>query len=455
MDKKLSLVIISDDSSIQTAIESINKNGVRGVFICNVNNECLGIVMDSDIRRALLHEFDMYASVKTIMNTSPFVIGNDVSQTERKRRLVESNKVLVPIVDNRNRVVDYLYLPDILYDVAGKESPKDNGSSFPEKILIIGGAGYIGSFLVDKLLKEGFKIRVLDLLLYGKEPISMFLEDPGFEFIRGDCRDEKTLSNVLDNIDTVIHLGEIVGDQACKINESVTIDINYSASHKIVDQCLKSNVRRFIFTSSCSVYGSSEHEVNEESELNPVSLYARCKIESEKVVLTYDYDHFYPTVLRLSTVHGLSYRQRFDLVVNLLTIKALVDKKIDIFGGNQWRPFLSVSDVCEGILSVLRSPCEKIKNQIFNLGDSLENYKLLDVGMIIQNLLPEVDVKIIEDQADKRNYHVNFDKIMQTLEFKAKKKVIDSIKDIIYAYREDRNFSSYNDSRFHNHFSLK
>ena len=455
MDKKLSLVIISDDSSIQTAIESINKNGVRGVFICNVNNECLGIVMDSDIRRALLHEFDMYASVKTIMNTSPFVIGNDVSQTERKRRLVESNKVLVPIVDNRNRVVDYLYLPDILYDVAGKESPKDNGSSFPEKILIIGGAGYIGSFLVDKLLKEGFKIRVLDLLLYGKEPISMFLEDPGFEFIRGDCRDEKTLSNVLDNIDTVIHLGEIVGDQACKINESVTIDINYSASHKIVDQCLKSKVRRFIFTSSCSVYGSNEHEVNEKSELNPVSLYARCKIESEKVVLSYDYDHFCPTVLRLSTVHGLSYRQRFDLVVNLLTIKALVDKKIDIFGGDQWRPFISISDACEGILSVLQSPCEKVKNQIFNLGDSLENYKLLDIGTIIQNLLPEVDVKIIKDQADKRSYRVSFDKIMQTLEFKANNKIKNSIKDMICTYREDRSFSNYNDSRFHNHFALK
>jgi len=455
MDKDLSLIIVSDDCSIQFAVEAINKNGVRGVFVCGDNNELLGIVMDSNIRRALLHDLDMYASIKTIMNTSPFVIGNDMSQADRKHQLVKSDKMLVPIVDKKNRVVDYLYLPDLLYEVVGKKSFRDNESSVPEKILIIGGAGYIGSFLVYKLLKEGFKIRVLDLLLYGKEPISMFLENPDFEFIRGDCRDEKTLINVLDNIDTVVHLGEIVGDEACKINESFTIDINYSALHKIVDQCLKSKVRRFVFTSSCSVYGSNEHEVNEESELNPVSLYARCKIESEKVVLSYDYDHFCPTVLRLSTVHGISYRQRFDLVVNLLTIKALVDKKIDIFGGNQWRPFLSVSDVCEGILSVLLSPYEKIKNQIFNLGDSSENYKLLDIGMIIQNLLPEVDIKIIEDQADKRNYHVNFDKIMQTLEFKAKKKVIDSIKDIIYAYREDHRFSNYKDSRFHNHFSLK
>jgi len=455
MDKRISPIIVSDDSSIQVAVESINRNGVRGVFVCGDNNELLGIVMDSDIRRALLHKFDMHASVKTIMNTSPFVVGNDVSQTERKHQLVKSNKMLVPIVDERNRVVDFLYLPDILYEVVGKKSSKDIVSFFPEKILIIGGAGYIGSLLVDKLLKEGYRVRVLDLLLYGKEPISIFLGNPGFEFVRGDCRDEKTLSNVLDGIDTVIHLGEIVGDMACKINESFTIDINYSAAHKIVDQCIKSKIRRFVFTSSCSVYGSNEHEVNEESELNPISLYARCKIESEKVVLSYDYDHFCPTVLRLATVHGSSYRQRFDLVVNLLTIKAIVDKKIDIFGGDQWRPFISVSDVCEGILSVLRSPSERIRNQIFNLGDSLENYKLLDIGTIIQNLLPEVDVKIIKDQADKRSYRVSFDKIMQTLEFKANNKIKNSIKDMICTYREDRSFSNYNDSRFHNHFALK
>lgn len=458
MNKRISHTIVTSDSSIRDAIKVINKGCVRGAFICEKDRELLGIVMDSDIRRALLHDFDMQASVKTIMNTSPFTIGNDVHPAERIQLLIKSNKMLVPIVDERKRVVDFIFLPDILDEVIVKRSmhkPKDEGIFPPGRILVIGGAGYIGSFLIDILLEEGYKVSVLDLLLYGKESITPFSGNPAFEFIRGDCRDREILTTVMDGIDAVIHLGEIVGDPACNINETFTIDINYSATHRIVDQCLKSKIRRFIFTSSCSVYGSNVNEVNEESDLNPVSLYARCKVESEKAILSYDYDHFCPTVLRLATVHGISYRQRFDLVVNLLTIKALVDKKIEIFGGDQWRPFISVKDVCKGILTVLQAPCKTVKNQIFNLGDSIENYRLIDISTMILNLLPEVHSEILEEQTDKRNYRVSFNKIKKVFGFRAESKVIASVKEIISAYHKDNLFSDYNDIRFHNYLSLK
>jgi nucleoside-diphosphate-sugar epimerase len=218
---------------------------------------------------------------------------------------------------------------------------------------------------------------------------------------------------------------------------------------------VKRGIKRFVFSSSCSVYGQSDEEVNETSELNPVSLYARCKIESEKAILSFDYPHFSPTVLRLATVHGKSFRQRFDLVVNLLTIKALAEGSIKIFGGRQWRPFVSVEDVCRGIIAVLQAERKRVKNEIFNLGDSRENYQLLQIGESIKKYIPEVNVEVLEDQQDSRNYRVGFEKIKRALKFTAQNTIANSIQDFVTAYRHDHLYRDYMEQKYHNVLALK
>ena len=244
---------------------------------------------------------------------------------------------------------------------------------------------------------------MLDILLYGKDSIRHLSNSSesnnyrgNFEFMRGDCRDEKAVGKALEDVDAVIHLGEIVGDPACGINKPFTIETNFAATQRIVELCVKRGIRRFLFASSCSAYGENDEEVDETSELNPVSLYARCKIESEKAIQSFNYEHFCPAILRLGTVHGKSYRQRFDLVVNLLAIQALVEGRIQIFGGGQWRPFVSVEDVCRGFIAALQAEKRKVRNQVFNLGDSRENYQLIRIGERIKQLIPGVQVEVLE-----------------------------------------------------------
>jgi len=455
---KVSDVILSSNTKIHAAIEAIDKVGVRGTFICDEDNELLGIVMDSDIRKAVLSNFDLNASIKTIMKTTPFVIQKDVPVEERRQLLISSSKLLVPIVDEKRCVVDFLYLPYVLDELFDKDEITteeiDNRVLPPQRVLVIGGAGYIGSVLVTKLLRKGYQVRVLDILLYGKDGLQK-LENENLEFIRGDCRDKNTIKHVLKGVDAVIHLGEIVGDPACSINEQFTIETNYSATQMIVEECMKMNVKRFLFASSCSVYGHNDNEVNEESEINPVSLYARCKVESEKAILSYGYNHFCPMIFRIATVHGISHRQRFDLVVNFLTIKALSEGKIKIFGGEQWRPFISVQDICHGVLQVLWADRTKVKNEIFNLGDTRENHQMIEIGRAIKEILPEVEIEILKENVDNRNYKVSFEKIKKRLGFTTEYNVKDTIKDLARAYRDEGSFHDYIDTKYHNFRSLK
>lgn len=460
MEKRnLSNVIVSPNATIRSIIETIDENGVLGVFVCDEDRELLGIVMDKDIRHAMLSNVDLNTSVKIIMKTNPFVIESGLSYHKRIEHLIKSGKILAPIIDEKRCVVDYVFLPEVMDKVYKEQTSnsfkEDQGILSPQKVLVIGGTGYIGSVLVGKLLRLGYRVRVLDLLLYGKEPVAYFHGEKNFEFVRGDCRDEGIVRQVLEGVDAVIQLGEIVGDPACKINERFTIDTNYLATNMIVEQCMNFQIKRFIFTSSCSVYGKNDDEVNEESGLNPVSLYARCKIESEKAILSYDYDHFCPTILRLATVHGRSYRQRFDLIVNLLTIKALAEGKIQIFGGEQWRPFVSVKDICEAIIMILHSERWKVKGEIFNLGDSRENYQLSQIGEIVKNIVCGVQVEILGDKVDTRNYKVSFEKIKSKLGFSSEYKVKDSVKEIVSAYQEENLFRDYKHPKYHNFLSLK
>ncbi|MBW1781641.1 MAG: NAD-dependent epimerase/dehydratase family protein [Deltaproteobacteria bacterium] len=451
--RRLEDLIVNSDTTIEGAIEAINQGCSRGVFICDEDKELLGIVMDSDIRRAILGNFNLNASVVTIMNTTPFVINQDLSPEEKRRSFIKSDKILAPVVDRSRRVVDSVRLSDVMEQIYLAKAFEDHYKSPSQKILVIGGAGYIGSVLTDKLLRMGHQVRVVDLLLYGKKSIECFGKRR-FDFVRGDCRDRNTIEAALDGMDSVVHLGEIVGDPACGVNETLTIGTNYSATQMIAEACVKRGIKRFVFASSCSVYGQNGDDVNEMSEPNPISLYARCKIESEKAVLSFDYNRFCPTVLRLATVHGISFRQRFDLVVNLLAIKALTERKIKIFGGAQWRPFISVKDVCRGIVAVLHSDTEDVRNKIFNLGDSSENHQLIQIGRMIKRLMPETKMEVLEDEVDRRSYRVKFDKIRGALGFYAEHRIADSLMEFVTAYKNQKLFHDYREPRYYNALTL-
>lgn len=319
-------------------------------------------------------------------------------------------------------------------------------------VLIIGGAGYIGSILVRQLLKEGYRIRILDLFLYGKESIIDIQSNPRLEIFEGDSRNINTVIRAMDGVDTVVHLGEIVGDPACSLNDNLTIDINVAATKMIVQAAQGFGVNRFIYISSCSVYGFSKEWLNEQSSLNPVSLYAKAKITAEKTLYENKENDFNFTILRLGTVFGMSFRPRFDLVINLLTAKAIQDKKITIIGGNQWRPFVHVADVVQVIAKVIKSPVELVNRQMYNVGYG--NYTIDMVADIINKKIPSAEKIELNFNDDPRNYRLHFNKLHKELKYKPENSIEYGIDEIIKAYKEGV-ISDYNNKQYSNYSVLK
>ncbi|MES2203911.1 MAG: NAD-dependent epimerase/dehydratase family protein [Pseudomonadota bacterium] len=289
-----------------------------------------------------------------------------------------------------------------------------------KSVLVIGGAGYIGSALLPKLLKQGYSVRLLDLFVYGEEPIKEFLEHPRLEVIRADFRQVDKIVEAVKGVHSVVHLGAIVGDPACALNEELTIEVNLMATKMIAEICKGFRVQRFVFASTCSVYGASDDVLDERSTLNPVSLYAKTKIACERVLNQMASDTFSPVNLRFSTIFGLSGRTRFDLVANLLTAKAHFEHKITVFGGDQWRPFLHVDDAAESVMAALKAPIAKIHNEVFNVGSDKLNYTLGQLGQIIANKVPTAELLEMGQDGDRRNYRVSFTKIVRELGFETK-----------------------------------
>jgi nucleoside-diphosphate-sugar epimerase len=213
-------------------------------------------------------------------------------------------------------------------------------------------------------------------------------------------------------------------------------------------------VQRFIFASTCSVYGASDQILDERSALNPISLYARTKMESERILLNFNDRNFAPVILRFGTIYGLSPRPRFDLVINLLAAQATCEKRITIYGGNQWRPFVHVDDAAEAIMRCLEAPIHAIKGQIFNVGCDDQNYMIVEIGQIIKDIIPEVQVIHEGDEKDKRNYRVSFEKIRKQLGFVPRRTVVDGIKEIKLAI-ESGLIRDYRAAHYSNYKTLK
>jgi nucleoside-diphosphate-sugar epimerase len=300
-------------------------------------------------------------------------------------------------------------------------------------VLVTGGAGYVGSVVVDELLARGLSVRVLDSLAHGSVP-SFFLAwgDPRFEFVRGDVRDPEARRSALRNVDAVVHLAAIVGDPACARQPELAKEINYDATTALVDEAKAAGVERFIMASTCSNYGKmSETDLaTEDFELRPVSLYAETKVAAETEVLSRNGTPA-PCCLRFATVFGTSPRMRFDLTVNQFARDVALKRELVVYGEQFWRPYVHVRDVALAVALALEAPREAIAGKVYNVGDQGSNYRKLDLVEFLKKRFPDATVEFVHKDEDPRDYRVSFDKIAAGLNFKAEWSVEDGIDEVI------------------------
>ena len=300
-----------------------------------------------------------------------------------------------------------------------------------KSILVTGGAGYIGSVLTHKLVELGYNVRIIDSLIYGRDGISDLISKNSVELIEKDIRDEKTLNEAVKDIDCIIHLAAIVGDPFCKKIPVAAKQINEDATKKLVNISKKQGVKRFIFASTCSNYGSASTIVDENSPIQPLSLYSKTKVNSENFILNTKNSSFEPCILRFATAHGLSPRMRFDLLLQEFLRDAILDKKIRIYGPNFWRPLSHVDDISNACITTIKSSKNLISGQVYNVGNTSENYTKKMLAEIIQEFVPSTEIEITGSKTDLRTYKVSFDKIKSNLKFISKKTIRNSIQDIL------------------------
>ena len=309
-------------------------------------------------------------------------------------------------------------------------------SARPERVLVVGGAGYLGSALVPMLLARGYSVRVLDSLLFGKEPLRSVEQELKFELMQGDVRDIQAVVQAMKGCDAVIHLAAIVGDPACEENPELAAEINRAATRMLVDVGRGHGIQRFLFASTCSVYGASELLMDEYAQVAPISLYARTKLDSEGILIEAKSPTFHPTILRLATLFGLSPRPRFDLVVNLLTARAVRLGKITIFNGEQWRPFMHVSDAARAFVNCLETNnLGVISGEIFNAGSNGMNHRLSEVADNISKIIPALEIECVEN-TDRRNYRVSFEKIQSRMGFTCEHNLEEGIREMAKMVRK-------------------
>ena len=302
------------------------------------------------------------------------------------------------------------------------------------KVLVTGGAGYIGSVLVRKLLEKGHFVRVIDSLKFGGEALYDVMMHPNFEFIKGDVRNHDDVAVALNGMESVAHLAAIVGDPACKKFSDEAQTTNWDGSVALFEAAEKAGIQRFVFASTCSNYGKMadpDSFVTETSPLKPVSLYAELKVKFEQFLLEDKKDSkMCCTALRFSTVYGFSPRIRFDLTVNEFTRNATIHGEQEIWGQQFWRPYCHVDDLARSVVMVLEAEESKVRANVFNVGCTEENYTK---GMIIKevcNVVPNTKVHYVESAEDPRDYRVNFDKIKNELGYTITKRVPDGVREI-------------------------
>ena len=288
-------------------------------------------------------------------------------------------------------------------------------------VLVTGGAGYVGSLLVDELLRRGHRVRVLDALVHGVVPSLLTAwGDPCFEFIRGDVRDAHARAVALKDVDAVVHLAAIVGDPACARQPELAREVNFEATKKLVDDATRAGVDRFVFASTCSNYGKRDNGslATEDDDLKPVSLYAETKVAVELDILSRNgTGPRVATCLRFATVYGTSPRMRFDLTVNEFTREVTLGRELVVFGEQFWRPYVHVRDVADAVAMTLEARPETVAGQVFNVGGTRENYRKLDIVNLLKDRFDGPVVKFVHKDEDPRDYRVSFEKVRAAIGF--------------------------------------
>ncbi len=367
----------------------------------------------------LTHKYGLLTKIRriTLVNLALFIIAGAVLSLAGQPAVLTLSLLLTTVIGSTMllslaRSVSVVLRSEDWY---GSNGPPEHADD--NKVLVIGGAGYIGSALVEKLLDLGLQVSVLDAMHFGEETLSRVAGHPKLTLIREDFRHIEALTRAVSGVGSVIHLGGLVGDPACAVDTDLTVDVNVTATKVIGEIAKARGVRRFIFASSCSVYGACDEIVDEESHFNPQSLYARSKVASEAVLGALSSRDFAVTCLRFATIYGISGRTRFDLVVNLLCAKAVRDRMITVYGADQWRPFVHVVDVARAITMTLRAPTDLVAGEAFNVGSDAQNYTLGDVAELINRQVPDAEIMSDDTFVDRRNYRVSFAKIRSRLGF--------------------------------------
>lgn len=330
--------------------------------------------------------------------------------------------------------------------------PSDLGC---KAVLVTGGAGYVGAVLVPRLLSEGYRVKVLDLYLYGRDVLRNTQHQDRLEEIVGDIRDQELLRRVLPGCDAVIHLACISNDPSFELDPTLGKAINFDAFAPLVKISKTSGVKRFVYASSSSVYGVSEvPDVDESHPLRPLTDYSKFKAQCEPILLEEQSTNFTTLILRPATVCGYSPRQRLDLTVNILTNHAVNKGAITVFGGMQMRPNLHIDDMVDLYSRVLRMPADRIAGKVFNAG--YQNYTVSEIARRVREVAKRevpghknIDI-ITTPSDDNRSYHISSRKIQKELGFMPRRDIDDAVRDLMGAFRTGKLPDSLTDKRYFN-----
>ncbi len=304
-------------------------------------------------------------------------------------------------------------------------------------VLVTGGAGYVGSALVPRLLSEGHRVTVLDWYLYGEDLFEEHRGNSKLREIKGDIRDQSAVARALEGVDAVIHLACISNDPSYDLDPELGKSINADAFRPLVQAAKRARVERFIYASSSSVYGvKADAHVTEDLPLEPLTDYSKFKALCERILEEERAAGFTTVSVRPSTVCGYAKRLRLDLVVNILTNHAINNGRIRVTGGDQMRPNIHIEDMVDVYVQLLNEAAERIDGEVFNVGS--ENHTVLEIANIVQRCVGGgIPIEVVPTD-DPRSYHVSSEKIRKKLGFVPKRSVEHAVRDLKAAFDAGR-----------------